>query len=788
MRPSFVTLSIAAAVAALPGTPLGYERALLKRALEQRTDGNSSTASCLGDVAETATAPYTNVWAQISAEDNRAVWDFVHDPALGLNLTDPEEATQTDNYVYFIDTVPVNKTDVLAYKAGGPPPPKYARVILFQGGKADPDSQEYMVGPLPVSTTTTIQPLDYLYNGGQGGRVPFNARVFDGPRSAATEPLIAETMSSIADITAALFQGSVYYGSEDERTNLSATSGTPQSFDGTQSFRSILFRLPGVASYLTPIDFYLLIDCTGTDSSLYFLKGFVTKERFFETEVELRAAFDAGELVQDYQQTLDADWALVNHKDDMGQRDLEDRFAPSSIELGGKRYKVDPEAQYIEYMGFTFYLSFSRTTGISIHDVKYKGDTVLFELSLQEALAQYGGNQPKAANTVYHDTYYSLGTDMGTLLEGYDCPFGSTFWNVSYHEANTTVTNTDSICIFEHDMNFPLARHRTGGGSSDYGFANLGVVKGAALTVRAIATIGNYDYMFDYSFHLDGSIEVAVRASGYLQSSPYYANQTSWGPRIHDATMGSLHDHIINYKADFDIVGVNNSLQVSELVVANVTQPWFPELGTFEQMKMNVSYKAEEEQFDWAPNNQAMYVVLNKNETNKWDQPRGYRIVPGRSDIHLSIANSPWSRDNAAFVKSHLAVTQQHDNEPFSNSIQNVNLPWAPQQDFAEFFDGESVDDTDLVVWFNLGMHHFTRAEDVPVTLYSEAYASIVFAPQNFNDQAQDGDLLNRRWIVPNKTATGEYVLEFENYGVPLPTCAVQFSEPVLGIEVDVTT
>lgn len=33
------------------------------------------------------------------------------------------------------------------------------------------------------------------------------------------------------------------------------------------------------------------------------------------------------------------------------------------------------------------------------------------------------------------------------------------------------------------------------------------------------------------------------------------------------------------------------------------------------------------------------------------------------------------------------------------------------------------------------------------VTLYTEEYSSMVMAPQNFFDRAQDGDLLNRRWI-----------------------------------------
>lgn len=115
--------------------------------------------------------------------------------------------------------MPLNKTDVLPFIDGpGAVPAKFARAIIFEGGKKNPDSQEYMIGPLPVTATTTIQKLDYIYNGGQGGSVPYNARYFDSPRSSATDPLIASIMSNISDITAALFQGGVYYGSRDNRS------------------------------------------------------------------------------------------------------------------------------------------------------------------------------------------------------------------------------------------------------------------------------------------------------------------------------------------------------------------------------------------------------------------------------------------------------------------------------------------------------------------------------------------------------------------------------------------
>jgi primary-amine oxidase len=97
-------------------------------------------------------------------------------------------------------------------------PPQYARAIIFEGGKEVPDSQEYMIGPLPVTEGTTIQKLDYLYNGGSGGSVPYNSRYFDGPRSTATDPLVASIMGNISDITAALFQGGVYFGASDERS------------------------------------------------------------------------------------------------------------------------------------------------------------------------------------------------------------------------------------------------------------------------------------------------------------------------------------------------------------------------------------------------------------------------------------------------------------------------------------------------------------------------------------------------------------------------------------------
>jgi primary-amine oxidase len=195
-------------------------------------------------------------------------------------------------------------------------------------------------------------------------------------------------------------------------------------------------------------------------------------------------------------------------------------------------------------------------------------------------------------------------------------------------------------------------------------------------------------------------------------------------------------------------------------------------------MQMETSFIETEDRFNWGDNSGTMLCVVNKDKKNTWGENRGYRIIPGRSAIHLTPQTSPWSQKNSEFAKQNIAVSRVHDTEPLANSFQNVNLPQAPQQDFSKFFDGESLDQEDLVVWFNLGMHHFTRAEDIPVTLYTEAYSSIVFAPQNFFDRAQDGDLLNRRWVVPAENGQ----LEYEDLDVALPKCSINPTEPVLGI------
>lgn len=178
-------------------------------------------------------------------------------------------------------------------------------------------------------------------------------------------------------------------------------------------------------------------------------------------------------------------------------------------------------------------------------------------------------------------------------------------------------------------------------------------------------------------------------------------------------------------------------------------------------------------------NGQSMYTVNNNAKLNKWGVPRGYRIAPGISNVHLPSMHSPWFLKSAQYAKQALAVSRQHDTEPYASAALNQNLPEAPLVEFYKYFDGESLIQEDLVAWVNLGMHHYTRSEDMPNTLMSEAHSSVVFAPQNWGDSEGTRDIANA--VIWNK-GDEDITVPFTN-GVNPPSCfALSPEDELLGL------
>ncbi|KAG5826835.1 hypothetical protein H9Q74_003084 [Fusarium xylarioides] len=459
---------------------------------------------------------------------------------------------------------------------------------------------------------------------------------------------------------------------------------------------------------------------------------------------------------------LDQPWAHTNkHGDTLP---LDDDAPPASVQSGKERFAVDAEESYVTWMDFSFYVSITRDNGLRLYDIRYKGRRIMYELGLDEAIAHYAGIDPVQSGTCYFDSMNGFGPAMISLVKGYDCPAYSHYLNVTQTTGETTYTQKDGLCMFEIDKGFPIQRHSWAGHTT--------VTKNIAFNIRAIYTIGNYDYMTTYQFHLDGSIEIDVRASGYI-SSAFYAENEDYGFKIHDSLSGSLHDHFITFKADFDILGEKNSLQKVAIEPTVEKYKW-SEGEPRNTMKAVKSFiKTEDDgKINWYPNGGAMYAVVNKDEKNPYGENPGYRIVPASGVAYLTVQNSSITGNAAHHTTHHLYVTRQKDNETYAAGAYNSLTPEDPQVDFDKYFNGESLDQEDIVVWFNLGMHHMPHTGDLPNTVFSTAHSSMLIEPMNYllGDPSQAS---SQQVLI--KTTDGKP--EITRYGAKEATCPVNLAQ-----------
>lgn len=240
-----------------------------------------------------------------------------------------------------------------------------------------------------------------------------------------------------------------------------------------------------------------------------------------------------------------------------------------------------------------------------------------------------------------------------------------------------------------------------------------------------------------------------MRASGYIFAAFSTANQTndSYGHRVHDALSTSMHDHVINFKADLDVAGTQNDMVRLAVEPTTMTYPWdLPEIKERNTLHLVEYSILNETGLDWPANSGEFYIVYSSNQTNVWGERKGYRITSGTgmgSTPHLTILNSTTLGNSAHWAEKDIWVLQRKDTEPRSADPLNVLEPQEPVVDFTKMANGESLNHTspqseyegDLVLYFNLGAHHIPHSGDIPNTLMHTRASSVMFVPHNFNDR-----------------------------------------------------
>eukprot|EP00929_Paragymnodinium_shiwhaense_P031538 TRINITY_DN17638_c0_g1_i1.p1 TRINITY_DN17638_c0_g1~~TRINITY_DN17638_c0_g1_i1.p1 ORF type:complete len:772 (+),score=130.73 TRINITY_DN17638_c0_g1_i1:73-2388(+) len=618
-----------------------------------------------------------------------------------------------------IELLRPRKQEVLAYlDTNGPRPKRFARATVVAPGTV----MEYRVGPLEGGTIVENAVFEPLTTAGD---IPYQKRPMESlpdhnlASNLLTEPIFPELPG---------FTGEKGATTSWLRNNMLTGAGKRSNF-------VMFFWVPPKparpeANWLHPLPFKMTLDTTAVNPE----EWQVTAVEFcsqgpFASAKDLMTAYKNGKVrVCPFHPTTGA-WDVPQH-----------------VDKAGVAAKTDKHS--VNWGPWSFTVTQRPSTGLAFLDLQFKGERVLYELSLQDAMAAYSGDD--ASQFLYSDAAFSLSMLSASLKPGVDCPDHATLmnapnWFVLTGAGGDVVADETKaadfwpVCVFEWKEDHTLWRHMQNADGDVRGLARRTVV------VRSVATVGNYDYIMDVKFREDGEINVYTRFAGYIESryfdEAFNPHERAFSTILAPHLAGPVHSHIVCWKADFDIAGQrSNTMRVTSVKAKEfpVTSKDGNEVSSL--MSKYIETRVIEKEginastFVAHPEHPGIWNFVDRNSTSPSGNPRGYAVTLGSfATTQVLPGSHPFVRA-MPYTKYHLAVTKYHDDE------YRVTQPYIlydgleavkSGQDLEAFLaDGEDLLDTDLVAWISLGKEHITRQEDLP--LVSNFGVEFSLQPWNF--------------------------------------------------------
>ena len=347
----------------------------------------------------------------------------------------------------------------------------------------------------------------------------------------------------------------------------------------------------------------------------------------------------------------------------------------------------------------------------------------------------------------------------GPLVRGVDCPADAEHLDgiATFHLLATPdglvsdvarARGMATACLFESDAGgSTLWRHTTLLGKQSDG------VRDARLVLRHVTTVGNYDYVTEFRFGVDGAIDTHFNFAGFCETRWHDAAVSpEEGPRANGSLSevvrphlaAPLHAHFGAFKLDLDVLGEANVFEVMRARVGALDDVAGTDAIATKYLDTAVVPRegARESTRIADARAPALWRVANRRAAapgaargaSAASRAPGYAIVPTSATVVNTLpADHPFVLP-AAFSKYTLAVTRRHDDEPRISSVYDLYAPAEPTVSIDDFLtDGESLEDVDVVAWLSLGKEHIPRTEDMPL-ISSSMGVSFSLLPWNIFD------------------------------------------------------
>jgi primary-amine oxidase len=417
---------------------------------------------------------------------------------------------------------------------------------------------------------------------------------------------------------------------------------------------------------------------------------------------------------------------VKDYRTDVKPLDVVQPDGPSFTVVGGHE---------IRWQKWRMRIGFTPREGLILYTVGYEDQgrvrPILYRASLAEMTVPYADPRPHHYRKNAFDVgEYGVGMLANSLKLGCDC-----LGEIRYFDAVMTNSRGDifeiknAICMHEEDYGI-LWKH------TDWRTDQVEVRRSRRLVLSFIATVGNYEYGFFWYFYQDGSIQYEVKLTGMMNTAAVMpGDQPRYGTLIAPQLYAPNHQHIFNVRMDMSVDGLNNSVYEvdTEAVPLGDENPYG---NAFCAKSTLLSTEAEAQRLI-DPSKARYWKIVNPSVCNRMGYPVGYKLMHGENSPPLAHPEASVTK-RAGYMTKHLWVTPYDPEERFpAGEYPNQHPGGAGLPQWTQA--NESVENTDIVVWYTFGHTHIPRAEDWPVM--PTAYIGFMLKPVNFFDANPANDV-----------------------------------------------
>jgi primary-amine oxidase len=398
----------------------------------------------------------------------------------------------------------------------------------------------------------------------------------------------------------------------------------------------------------------------------------------------------------------------------------------------GSSYKIDKGE--VSWQNWRFRFRLDPRVGPVVSLVRFQDEdklrSVMYEGSLSEMYVPYMDPAEGWNSRAFLDAGEFL---LGGLIKPVgpdDCPVRAQYFSgFAPTDKGAPILKTQLACLFERTSDNPAWRH----------FEN-NLISGRPsreLVLRTAAVVGNYDYLMDWIFQQDGTIRVAVGATGIVETKSVKeetadhhmdGGKPEYGTLVAPNLVAVNHDHFFSYRLDLDVDGTQNSFMIDRLVPQQITARTRKSIWAVES---SIAKNEKDAILDIDLRKPGMWHFINPAVHGAVGHPTGYEIMPGMTAISNISPDDP-AQKVGAFSEHQMWVTPYKPDELYAAGTyvtSSKGLEGLPAWTKAN----RPIENTDIVGWYTVGFHHVVRLEDWPVM--PMMWHDFLIRPVNFFDK-----------------------------------------------------